>query len=131
METLETKTQYRGKYPRRIKAVYSIKGERGIIGVTLNNGEKHTISAKATAGRMPQPGEDMADYEAQKKRNTCFYVAGDKPGTADVYLRGASGRWCCVVNLPAGEYDAAFLMTDEQARAHFEANKYPGDWLEM
>lgn len=131
METLTKTKEYRGKYPRRIKAVYSIKGERGVMGVTLNNGEKHKISATATGGRMPEPGEEMAAYEAEKKRNTCFYVAGDKPGTADVYLRGASGRWCCVLNLPAGEFDPSFIMDDQAARAHFEANKYPGDWLEM
>lgn len=70
-----------------------------------------------------------ANDNAGKKRNTCFYLAaGDQ---AHVYLRGASGRWCHVVTLEPGEFDPASVLNEEQARAHFDANRYEGDWLEM
>lgn len=63
-------------------------------------------------------------------RNTVFYL-DNFDGTASVILRGASGRWCPVLTLEPGEFNPESAMTEEQGRAHFEANKYEGDWLEL
>lgn len=59
---------YKGKYPRRIRAVHSIKGKPGTVQAVLNNGEKHEIHASNTGGIMPHPGEDIEKYAGQTTR---------------------------------------------------------------
>lgn len=140
MTTNKAKRPYRGKHPLRINSVYSLVGRRDAMGVTLNNGEKYIIKAsdcqprgnKTSRPLMPAPSHHISVYPfAEKVRNTCFYLKSNTKDHADVYLRGASGRWTWVATLSPGEFEPSCVLNETQARAHFEANKYPGDWLEI
>lgn len=54
-------TSYKGKYPRKIKSVASVRGERGIVSVRLNDGTMLEIEAKDVNGKMPRVGQDIDD----------------------------------------------------------------------
>ena len=59
----QTAGRYRGKYPKRIRTVYSLR--KGIIGVELNDGERREFTAHEMGLRMPKPGETIT--EAKRK----------------------------------------------------------------
>ena len=54
-------SSYKGKYPKHITAVYSLKDSRN-MGVRLNDGSHHEISAAQANGVIPKPGEEISKY---------------------------------------------------------------------
>lgn len=53
---------YKGKYPRRIHTVSGVKGDRGAVTVTCNDGTKWRILAKDNGGAVPCCGVDLSQY---------------------------------------------------------------------
>lgn len=59
---------YKGKYPTRIKSVYSLKDDKSAMGVTLNNGDRYKVFAQSNDYAMPKTGVEMTSYSHRAVR---------------------------------------------------------------
>lgn len=59
----KTTREYRGKYPNRIREVWTNSEDRRFAFVKINNGKVFKIAANSTNGKFPTLGKEIADYE--------------------------------------------------------------------
>lgn len=61
---------YSGKYPGRVKTVYS--AGRGVVMVELNDGSRHKVTAEMTDGEMPRVGDTFPTYANNPVKKASF-----------------------------------------------------------
>jgi hypothetical protein len=102
---------YRGKYPNKIQSVGSLSGQRGVMRVTTNAGERFDIHGRDTGGMMPRPGEDIGNHPYAAR------VGG--PNNSDAASQLASGAKSETVPVHDGMIHGGKSWVEPSVAAHF------------
>lgn len=124
---------YKGKNPHHINAMSSDKGTMTIV---TNNGNKYTVTAKETGGKMPKTGDHINKWKPGTVKEEVGQIDELKKSTLGSYIKKASNDMAGTAYAlgardplkPKASWDKAFKRKAGIAKATDKLTKEETGW---